>query len=251
MTTSCFQSEITLRLNKDGSGTLTESNAFGPQALEMLSSFGGGAGGPDIATGMASEEKAKTRAAQLGEGVTVEKVEATSKDGWKGGTAVYRFTDINKLKFSPDAAAESAMPQMPGQPAPAVKKTEPITFKYAGDKLTVLIPEPKKNEEAPAKEATPEMGPEQEAMMKQMMTGMKVSVKIIAEPGIAETNASFADGNTITISEMEMSKILEQPGAFKKMSEAGQGDPAQALELMKSFQGVKVETKREITVTLK
>ena len=49
--TSCFQSEITLRLNKDGSGTLTEENSFGQQAVEMLAQFSqlGGAGAKDTA----------------------------------------------------------------------------------------------------------------------------------------------------------------------------------------------------------
>src|SRR5690606_38958518 len=103
-TTSCFQSETTVHLNKDGSGTLVEETRFGGQALEMLSQFaqgfGGGAPGAekkDPLDEMFSEDKAKARAAKLGEGVTFEKAEKSEKDGFKGTRTTYKFADINKL----------------------------------------------------------------------------------------------------------------------------------------------------------
>ena len=252
--TSCFQSEITLRLNKDGSGTLTEENSFGQQAVEMLAQFSqlGGAGAKDPLADLVSAEKAQARAAKLGEGVTVEKTEAISKNGGKGGRTTYRFADINKLKFSGDDATKGALPEMPGQPKPEMKETEPITFKYAGDKLTIFMPEPPKAEQ-PAEEAPapPEVGAAEEAQMKQMFAGMKVSIKVIIEPGIGSSNATHVEGNTITLMEMDFGKIMEKPGALQKMMSMGKGDPGAAMEKMKQLDGVKVEAKREIEVTVK
>src|SRR6218665_1923148 len=84
---SCFQNETVIHLNKDGSGTLTEETAFGPQALEMLNqlaALGGAAGGGgDPLAGLTSEEKAKERVSKLGEGVTFDKVEPVSNGGFK------------------------------------------------------------------------------------------------------------------------------------------------------------------------
>ncbi len=248
--TSCFQNEITLRLNKDGSGTLTEETSFGPKALEMITQIAQMSGDPhsDPLAKLSSAPDAEKRAAGLGEGVTLEKAEAFSRDGWKGGRTVFHFKDINKLRYSPDAAAQDMMPKMPN--SPPGKQYEPITFTYADGKLVMKLPEPEKERTSPAATAR-EVGPEQEQMVKQMLADMKMTVKVIAEPGIASTDATHVDGNTITISSIEMGKLMEQPGAIKKLSEASQGSPAEALETMKTFDGVKIESKREVAVTLK
>lgn len=251
---SCFQSETIVRLNKDGSGTLTEETVFGAKAIEMLAqlaAFGGDAAKDPLAE-MVSEDKAKARAATLGEGVTFEKVEPTAKDGGKGAKVTYRFADINKLKISPDEAAKGSIPQMPGQPAPATPKSEPILFNYEGGKLSVKIPQPK-NDEVPAGEAPPvqEIGAEEEKQMKELFAGMRVSVKVVIEPGISASNATYVEDNTITLVDMDFGKMMEKPGALQKMASMGRGNPEKAMEEMKKLDGVKVETKPEVEVTLK
>lgn len=253
---SCFQNETVIHLNKDGSGTLTEETAFGPQAVEMLTQLaqlGGGGGGGDPLADLVSEEKAKARAATLGEGVTFEKIEAAGQNGFKGGKATYKFEDINKLKLSPDSSTKNVMPEMPGAPPEAKKESKPLGFKYDGGKLVLSIPEPEKPE-APAEEvpgAPGEIGPDEEAQAKALLGNMKISLKLVVEPGIAETDATHVDGNTITLTEMDFGKIIEKPGAIQKLSKMGNANPDAALEEMKKLDGVKVETKREVTVTLK
>lgn len=252
---SCFQSETIVHVNKDGSGTLTEETGFGAQAVEMLAQlaqFGGDAAKDPLAD-MASEEKAKARAAKLGEGVTFEKIDATAKAGGKGAKVTYRFVDINKLKISPDDAAKNAMPQIPGQPAPAVKKGEPITFKYEGGKLTINLPEPK-NAEVPAGEEPPvpqEIGGEEEKQMKELFAGMRVSVKVVVEPGISDSTATHVDGNTVTLVDMDFGKMMEKPGTIQKMAALGRGNPEAALEEMKKLEGVTMEAKRQIEISVK
>src|SRR4051794_18205085 len=108
--TSCFESEVTLRMNKDGSGLLTEETTFGAQAVMMMEQLAQMGGNRNAIADLSSEPKAKERAAKLGAGVTVEKVEVTGKDGGKGGRVTYRFADINTLKFAPDSGLKSAMP---------------------------------------------------------------------------------------------------------------------------------------------
>lgn len=254
--TSCFQNETTITLNKDGSGTLTEETLFGEQALQMLSQmaqFGGGQQADPLAD-LASETKAKERAARLGEGVTLEKVGMIEKNGWKGGRAVYRFADINTLKFSADGAMKSSMPEMPGAPAAARKEAPPIAFRYANGTLVITQPEPEKPE-APAHElpaSAPDMdNPEAMEAVKQMTAGAKVSLRLVVEPGIAASDASHVLDRTITLTEMDIGKLMENPETVKKVSKAGRGSPADALEAMKGIEGVKIETKREVTVKVK
>ena len=250
----CLQNETVIHLNKDGSGTLVEETTFGAQMIEMINQMAALGGDVDPIADLTSEDKAKARAATLGEGVTFEKIEPIDAAGKKGGRITYRFADINTLRISPDSSAKNAMPKMPMAPPAAADAAKPITFTYADGKLTMAMPEPE-NTEIPAGE-TPDMpaqdiGPEEMEMMKQMMGDMEISFKVVIESGIEETNASYADGNTITLMEMEMGKLMEDPESFKKLGAIDKKNPEAALKEMKLIKGVKAENQREITVTVK
>jgi len=259
--TSCLQNETTIHLNKDGSGTLVEETTLGAQMMammEQMASFGGGGGDAkkDPLADMFSEEKAKAKAAKLGEGVTLEKNEAIEKKGNKGARATYHFADINKLKISTSDGMKDMSPMgAMGAGAPAATVVKPINFKYAGGTLTIVMPEPEKpaaadDAKVDVKEKE-EPGEQEIAMMKQMMGDMKMSLKLVIEPGIAETDATFRDDKTITLMEMEMGKLFENPDAMKKFGKVDKQDPAAAMELMKSIPGIKFEAKKEVTVKVK
>lgn len=254
----CLQSETTVILQKDGSGTIVEQTTLGAQALGMLEQFAamGGAEAKDPVAEMFSAEKARTKAAKMGEGVTFEKSEPLTIGTSKGARVTYKFADINKLKVSPGDGMSDMSPMAGAPGAPAKPEQKPVTFTYAGGKLTVTMPEPEKpaaDAPKPEKpEGMPDMenNPQAEAMMKQMMGDMKMSFKIVVEPGIAETDATHRDGKTITLMEMEMGKLLEKPDTLKKLTSVGQSDPAAAMELFKGIDGMKMETKKEISVTV-
>ena len=253
---SCLQQATTIHLNKDGSGTLVEETTFGAQMVAMLGQFAGLGGdkAKDPVKELASKEKAKTRAAALGEGVSVEKVQAIEVDGNTGARATYSFADINKLNLSLSGGLQDAMPKMPNAPEDRQPKAKPTTFKYAAGVLTITNPDPDKPDAATAKKpaGAPELGDEQQqAMMKQMMGDMRISLKVVIEPGIASTDASNVDGNTVTLMEMDMGKVLENPEAFKKLQGADQKNPENVMAALKDIKGVKMEVKKEITIKVK
>ena len=261
----CFQSETTIHLNKDGSGTLVEETKLSGQMLAMMDQMaagfgGGGAAKEDPTAKMFSEDKAKERAASLGEGVTFEKSEAVTANGAKGARVTYKFKDVNTLKVTTSDGMKNASPMggMPG--APAAKKGEPIRFQYADGKLVVKMPVDQAakeaaegdTEESPADAAEmPDMNSPEAAAMKEMFADMKMSLKLVVEPGIAETDASHKEGNTITLVEMEMGKLMENADEFKKLQKVDQKDPVAAMEALKNIKGVKFETKETINVTVK
>ncbi|MEI6656475.1 MAG: hypothetical protein WCP45_17065 [Verrucomicrobiota bacterium] len=250
---SCLQQNTTLRLNKDGSGTLVEETTFGAQMVAMFEQFAGIGGdkGNDPIKELASPDKAKARAATLGDGVTVEKVETIEVNGNKGARATYHFADINQLKLSVSGGLQEAMPKPPGTEAKQPKE-KPTTFKYAAGRLTVTFPERKPAADKAAPAEAPDMGGEQmEPMMKQMLGDMKMSLKLVIEPGIVQTDATHVDGNTVTLMDMDMGKVMETPGAIKKLQSVDQKDPQKAMESLKDFKGIKVETQQEITIKVK
>lgn len=251
----CLQNETTIHLNKDGSGTLVDQTLLGGQMLAMLdqmAALGGGDANADPIAEMFSEDKAKARAANLGEGVTFTKSETISENGSKGARVTYSFKDINQLKIAPGDGMSDMSPMGAGL-APAAKKADPINFNYADGKLVIKMPRPDEEDMANVDEAdTADMtNPQAQEMMKQMMGDMKIALKMVIEPGIAESNATNQDGNTITLMEMEMGKILEKPETFEKLSKVDQKDPAAAMEALKDIEGVKFEAREEVTVTLK
>jgi len=253
--TSCFQSESTIHLNKDGSGTIAQEIRLGAQVLAMMSGFGGGEEVADPVARLLSEEKAKADAAKLGEGVTFEKAEPVNVDGSKGARITYRFTDINKLKLSMNDSMEKMSADAEGPAPDQAAKEKPVTFAYADGKLTIKMPEAEKKETLPAGEVAEKVeevnDPAADEMMKQMLGDMKMSMCIVIEPGIAETNATHRNENTITLMEMNMKKLVENPDQMKKLTSIDQEDPAAAMEALKGIEGIKFEIKPEITVTLK
>ena len=118
------------------------------------------------------------------------------------------------------------------------------------------MPEPPKAE-APATPAgdnpnMPDMeNPDTEAMVKQMLGDMKVSLKLVVEPGIAESNATYKSANTITLMEMDMGKILEKPAALKKFGKLDKNNPTAAMQALKGVDGAKLETQKQVTVKVK
>lgn len=258
---SCFQEETTIHLNKDGSGTLVEETRLNGLMLSMISIDPAPAGAEATHKGpledLLSEDKAKETAADLGEGVTFVKVEPVTVGASKGARVTYRFTDINKLQICMDEGLEK-MNSDDGEPDAAKranKKENAMGFSYKDGVLTIRPNQKMKGDKADAEkkpDAAITMDDAQGmAAMKQMCTDMKVSLRLVADSGIAESNASHRDGDTITLMEMDMNKLMEKPENMKKLSKLDQENPAAAMEAMKGIDGVKAELKSEITVKLK
>ncbi len=254
----CFQSEITVHLNKDGSGTIVEETHLGAQMLEMMdqmSAIGGENAKQDPMKEMFSEAKAKTRATGLGDDVTFDKIEMINENGARGARTTYRFKNINTLRITTDDGMKNMSPAG-RDAAPAGQKSAPIAFTYAAGKLSIRMPDtkPAAAPEAPAAEGAGKAdmsSPEAQAMMKQMFSDMKMSFKLVIDSGIIESNATHKDGNTITLMEMDMGKLLENPETLKKLGKVDQNDSSAAMNTLKNLKGVKMETQKEVTVTVK
>lgn len=254
---SCLEVEETITLKKDGSGTITKELVYSAQTIQMMEGFGGAGGGPNPLTALYDEDRYKKEAADHGEGVTYSKMEKVARNGGKGVKVIYTFDDINKVSFAPGSSMSELGKgmQMPGAPAaPADEvKTDPITFKYAGGQLTINMPEPQEGAAIPGAPPgdLPADNPQMEAMMMQMLADMKVAGRMVIDPGIAKTNASHVDGNTITFMEMKFNELAKNPGGLKALQKLQGQKPEQAKETMKNLKGIKVETEAPVNVTVK
>ncbi len=267
----CLQNEVTVNVKSDGTGTVVEETLLSAQMSAMLGGLGGlapegQAPQKDPLEEMFGEDAAKKKAAKMGEGVTFQKVEKLDQEGKKGARITYAFKDINKLQLRLDAgtdAMQGAGAGMPGADAAAAEveaakaKSEPIRFQKAGDKLTVMMPKPdvKPGEDKPAEipDAAAEMAkdPQAEAMAKAMFADMKVAVRLVVEPGIAETDATHVDGNKVTLMEMNFGELMQNAEGMKVLEQMENKKPEELADMLKGIKGVKVETKEKVTIEIK
>jgi hypothetical protein len=253
---SCIESETTINLNKDGSGTLVVETLMGAQALAMIGGLGGGEEGapaPDPTAELLSEEKAREAGTKLGEGVTFDKVEPVERNGARGARVTYKFADINKLKLDPNSALAAMGDEQEG--AEAAEAPKPITFVFADGKLTVTQPGGLNDKggmfdmsDFPEDEA---QDPQQKAMMEMMLGDMRIGIKINIVPGIKETNATHREGDVITLTDVKFGELLKNEEAMKKMRTLNGKTEDEAKAILKEIPGIKVEMNRELVVELK
>ena len=266
LTTSCLEHSATIRLNKDGSGTIVEETLFSAEASAMMAQMPAGDGQDPLAQ-FADAKKAAAAAAKMGEGVTVEKAEKIDKDGRKGGRVTYKFKDINQVKFAfgqamSDAGKDMGPPGAPGD-APdegddALPENKPITFTYKDGTLTLVNPELKKEAKKPAagKEGDAPDGAEEPdaqamAMMQGMFKDMRMALKIEIADGIAETDALHVKGDTVTLMDVAFGKLIADPANMKKLSSMQDSTPAEMAAAFKDIEGMEIETKEKVTVKVK
>ena len=250
-TTACLEHEAVIKVNKVGSGTITEQTLFSAEAsamMDQMAALGGGAG-KDPLSAMTDPESAAEAAKKLGEGVEVEKVEKLDKDGRKGGRVVYKFKDINKVAYTMGGSVSDAGKSMqpPGLPEEKKAEQKPMTFTYQDGVLTLDNPDNKPAEGEKAEK--PEIGEQELAMAQGVFKDMKMSFKLEFPGGIAESDATHVDGSTVTLAEMEFGKLASDPAKLKKLMEID--EPAAAASAFKDVDGLKVETKEKVTVKLK
>lgn len=263
--TGCIELETVVRVSPDGSGTVSERMVLSTAVVEQMKAMR-----TELASmqGVNTDEalegfdildrgRLEQRAAAMGEGVTLEKMEPLKADWGEGYAARYRFTDINKLRI--DQNPSSAVPT---GPALESASNEMLAFRFEpGPKavLTVTMPDPEPpgsalgfEEEGEGEGFPPgQDGEEVEAQMRDMFKDLHVAVALEVDGDIVETNATHRDGSRITLMELDFSKILENPEKFEAMQNSQPRTLEESKEFMADLPGVKVETEREITITFK
>jgi len=155
----------------------------------------------------------------------------------------------------PDAAAADGIPA----PETKKKKSDPIRFQMTGGKLTISMPKPdttgKTGNKDQPEDAKPKEDPAEKAqgemMMKTMLADMKIAIRVVAESGIASTDASHVMDNTVTLMEINFADLVSNPDALKTLEKLDGKSPDAVAAALKGIKGVKVETKDKITIKMR
>lgn len=290
---ACMENSTVVRVRKDGSGEIFVRYHFSPQIAGMMGMMGGlAAGGPNAAGGTPApkmptadsllkptQESLEKSASGYGEGVTFVRQEpGKNTAGWDGYLAVYQFADINRLKFDPSnpPGPLGEMAKMnPEAVAEANKNTEGaqmVKFTMADGLLTIDTGFSAKTigkigEGAGGGGGGQLTGPDgakiDPAQMMQMMAGMfqgmRLAYFIRVDGEIAETNATYVDGTLVTMSDVQLGKMMADPKFIELVKEGEKfqnQQPTDAdFEAMKlkimAIDGAKFETQEKVTIRIK
>jgi hypothetical protein len=247
----CFQVSTVVRVNPDGSGTVSETMLLSKKMIarmsEMMQGFAGESEAKPEPFDLFDPAKLKSQAAGMGEGVTYLSGDKTETAEYSGYTATYAFKDINTLRLNQQGSESAGMAG--GRKAPSM----PLLFHFSkGSPATLTIEQPKeknpvKAAEAPAENAeAPKAArgviPDEEAkQLAEMFMGMKMTLAVEVNGAIVETNATHRNGNRITIIDFDLAKFgssLPEPEKLKLLKDSSAAD---ARELMKNFPGMKMD----------
>jgi len=204
----CMQMEMLVRVNADGSGTIETTMGMSKATLGMMGEMPTGDDDPF------SEETARSNAARYGTGVSFVSAAKIDNEEMIGLLAVYDFEDINTVSATPTG----------GQGDVEAQSMEAVNFTFDpadGGTLTVIMPGQEAGEATENEVDESGLG-----MMKGFLAGMKVSMKLEIEAGIASINTSrdFVEGNMVTLFEIDFDTIAESDEnlmEFMKNSNSG------------------------------
>jgi hypothetical protein len=246
----CFQVETTVRVNPDGSGTVEEKMLLNGKMVEQMDQMAKAFSEPEEKAepfSLYDPKKLRERAAGMGAGVSYVSGEPVEEKGFKGYRAIYSFKDINKLKLSQksDGPMSETTPSKDGS-------EKPIQFRFTPGRearLVVIQPRAEKKPEQPVSEATQKpakeeraaMTPDQEKAMEEMLKGMKFSLAIEVNGTIRDSNATYRDGNRITVFEFNPGSMVMDAKKLELLKKAEPASPEEAKEILKALPGFKME----------
>lgn len=246
LTAGCLQGQRVIKVDANGSGTITDTITLGEQARGMLAGLSEMDKTPPAEKKARTEAKLKERAAAMGPGVTFVSFSPSVQNGPE--KIVYAFTDVSRIKVdgSPDPSDNDSK----------AEAKQPLTFrleKRGGNSLLTVAgagPRPAAAKAGGAdapKEAAAKMQAGAMAMMKTMLKGLKMTTLVEVGGRVVKTSSPWTQGSTVTLVDVDFDQLVADEASFKKLSEAG--DP-QSLDptVLKGLKGIKVQTTPETTI---
>jgi hypothetical protein len=245
----CFQAATVIKLKADGSGTIEQRLLLTEAAMEQLRGFAILSGGNAAGADPTSEAQARSLAESLGPGVTYVSSTPVKTETAQGRDSVYAFTDITKLHLSEQPRLPGGMTFSPAGSANVGEITFTLTREPDGNGL-LRIQLPKFNLlPIPAGPNGAVMAPsaQQIDMVKGILAGARLTVSVEPEGRVVRTSSPFAEGNRVTLIDLDFDKAAADPDLATKLQSLKTADDVKAAVV--SLQGVKITTDPEISIT--
>lgn len=212
---------------------------------------------------MFTEETIRSAAENMGAGVRYDNHEMIDTPEHTGYMATYVFDDVSTVNVSQNPM--SKVPDMPGMTSSEGEDgDELVAFRFTpGNPATLVIRPPQDlnddGDEEPASdegvsetdEQDIEEGEEGMEQMKEFLRDMRMLLQVRVEGGITSTNATYVEGSTVTMMDINFNTLLDDPERFKELEKAENAGPEAMKALLKSIPGLRVETEEEVSVSFR
>ena len=251
----CFQSTTLIRVNADGSGTIEQTTLVTEAALRQLRQFAAANDENGKRTDLFSIDQARQIAEAIGSDVTVVSSTRIKTAEGEGSKAVLAFPDINRLRIKQGDASEGGADVGGAAIGLSAAQVRFALTREADGRSVLRISLP------PAKIQTAAIGtapagsggrpqshiaPEHLAVVKQIFTGMRVSVAVEPIGQLVKTSSPFVDGPRVTLVDVAFDQLLANDAAFARLQTARTIDDVRAA--IKDVPGLKVNLDPEITI---
>ena len=248
----CLQSRTVITVNADGSGTVEETFLMQKDVVQMLAGMGEGG-----SFSLLDRDELEQGASDYGSGVNLQSAEETSTEWGSGYRAVYAFADINQLRVNqnPSDDVPSQGADMGGETPSAV---ENIQFAMSGSNpstLEIIMPEPEEGEMEPADSSSmpedmeaPELSEQDMQGLASLYTDMRISVDVVVNGRVVDSDATHLDGNTVTLIDMDFNRVLEEPDVMQRLAAQEPGSLSGIEALVDDIPGIKAELKPRVRV---
>ena len=246
----CFQDEIVVKINPDGSGTIEQTFLLTRAAVKQMRSMQAQFD-PDAPFSVLDKEELREKAAEFGEGVRfVSAVPLETEDG-EGYRAVYAFDDVTALDIQPETS-EGPTPSF-GEDEDDDEPGVRFAFEPGSPaRLTILVPQ--ENEAASDEPASPDDSSADSAqlanamgMMGAVLNGLHVRLVVEPQGAITETSAAFHDDGQIVLIDVEGEALLSNVPVLQQLARTE--DPSAARRFIAETPGMQVEQQERVTVT--
>jgi hypothetical protein len=236
-----------LKVNGDGSGTISHRMLYSQVALKQLKSFGALGGGRAGGSDPLSEQQARDMTTSIGPGVSYVSSELITTPLGQGRDALYAFTDVSTLRISTQPAAPGGISiktrGFSTQPSPSESITFTITREANGNVvLHIHVPEPNYLSFFGSPQAAGQI-----SMIKTMLAGARVL--LAAEPAgvLVRTSSPFVEGQRVTLLDIDLDTVLADDTLLPRI-QAVAANPVEAKAVLMSAKGLKINLDPEITI---
>ena len=256
----CLQVDTTINLKKDGSGTINEkvlmSKTFVNMMKEFAMAFQDSATAAEEEFSLFKDEDIISDAKEYGDDVKYLSHSFISNDEWEGYEAIYSFDDISKIRIQPDPDSKVAMSE---DETGSEDEGEYYFFKFKkGDVSELIIDRPEiefnkdsQEEESSSEEVTEQNDDELGEEALKMMDGMKINIAVKIDGEISSSNATYVDGSTVTLFQMNLSEMMKDKEAFKEFKNQEPKNIEEMKQFIEKFPGMKIEIQKPVSVKFK
>lgn len=254
MLAGCFEGSTVVRLNADGSGTVSEKMMMTSETLAQMQSVGENSN-KEKPGGMPEKETLEKKSGDYGEGVTFIGVHPVRTKTHEGYEAVYAFSDINRLRVSrnPDKGTQA---DSTSETAKKEKQYVRFSFQKGSPSRLLIMMDQDAEQQAtsspsvpPVSASTPEQQKMMAGLMKQFFKGMRISLAVDIDGLVLGTNAMHRKGNRITLVEMDFDRLLAHPKQLAAFNALGPNPSANQMQkILRNIPGIRVEGQKEVEV---